>query len=266
MFIDRTEKLVKPLVLAAALLMLCTPHGSTAAVRRGAHTASAKGPPDWSGLWVGVGGNLFDPTARNRPENKDMPPFEARDFPPYNAEYEARYSKIVADLRKGVPPKDPSAACLPVGLPRMMILGYPLEFVIQPNRVLVLFELESQRRTIYTDGRRHTPPDDFDLTFSGESIGHWEGDTLVVDTTGLRGNIVFDNTTAPHSDALHIVERIRRVDHDIIEDRMVLEDREAFTKPWLVTRSLKLQPGWQMKEYVCENNRSPSGAPVVPGQ
>src|SRR3569623_1354195 len=107
---------------------------------------------------------------------------------------------------------------------------FPLEFVIQPDKVMIEFEAYSQVPRIYTDGRKH--PADLDPSYNGDSIGHWEGDTLVVDTVGLRGDTVFDVSGAPHSDAMHVVERIRRVSKDSIEDRIVIEDPKALTKPW----------------------------------
>ena len=253
------------LVLGAiAFTLLGSSEGAAANASHAAANAPAR-LPDWSGVWAPSGGFIFDPSAIGRPENKGRTGFEVRNFPPYNPEYEAKYDKDVAALRRGDGIIDPSAKCLPLGMPRVMIIGYPSEIIIQPKRVVMLFEVLSQRRIIYTDGRSHTAPADLDPTFQGESIGHWEGDVLVVDTIGIRGDLVFDNTGAPHSDALHITERIRRVSHDRMEDQMVLEDPKAFTGPWRVTRFWTLHPEWEIKEFVCENNRTPSGAPAPVG-
>ena len=143
-------------------------------------------------------------------------------------------------------------------MPRIMTTPYPMEFVIQPDRVLILLEISSQVRRIYTDGRKHPTGDDLDPTYMGHSIGHWEGDTLVVDTVGMRGDTVFDVTAAMHSDQVHEVERIRRISPTQMQDIMTIEDPVAFTKPWVVTRLYDLKPTWQITEYVCEdNNRNP---------
>jgi hypothetical protein len=237
---------------AAAVLALGTPRAATLP----ASSPPLHQPPDWSGIWNPAELNIFDPTARARPENKkDSSAAVMREFPPYNSEWEARYRKVLADNLAGKP-TDPTAGCVPGGMPRIMTTPYPFEFVIQPNRVLVLHEISSQVRRIWTDGRKH--PQDPDLTYMGHSIGHWEGDTLVVDTVGMRGDTVFDVTAAPHSDKIHVIERIRRVGATKLEDRLVVEDPIAFTRPWPVVRTYDLKPGWQITEYVCEeNNRNP---------
>ena len=203
------------------------------------------------GVWEPLGGAILDPLARAMPGNKGRPMPELMVFPPYNAEYQARYDKITADLRAGVKLIDGSARCLPQGMPRMMVVGYPIDISIQRNRVVMMFEPGAQRRIIYTDGRKHTDPEVIDPTYSGESIGHWEGETLVINTVGIREDLAFDYSFAPHSDALHITERIRRVGNTL-ENEMTLEDPKAFTKPWTIKRTYELQPTWEIKEYVCE--------------
>ncbi|WP_374944590.1 hypothetical protein [Sphingomonas sp.] len=203
------------------------------------------------GVWEPQGGAILDPLARGMPGNKGRSMPELAVFPPYKPDWQARYDKTTADLRAGVKLKDGSARCLPQGMPRMMVIGYPIDIVVQSKRVILLFEVDQQRRIINTDGRKHTAADELDPTYSGESIGHWEGDTLVVDTVGIREDLLFDYSFAPHSDALHIVERIRRVG-DTLEDEMTIEDPKAFTKPWQIKRLYKLQPTWELKEYVCE--------------
>ena len=220
--------------------------------------------PDWSGVWNPRERNLFDPSSLKpsevRAKDTGSALFEAsylRMYPPYRPEYEARYEKTLKNTQAGIG-SDPTAACLPPGFPRIMGTPYPLQFVVLPDQVLILFEAFSQVRHIYTDGRPH--PDDLDPTYNGHSIGRWEGDTLVVDTVGLRGDTIFDVSGAPHSDVLRVSERIRRVSADSIEDRMVVEDGKALTRPWPVLRTYERQPRWTMTEYVCEENqRNPVG-------
>ena len=210
---------------------------------------------DIEGVWSPIGGSNFDPDASTTPDNKGRSSSEWRDHPPYNAEYEARYTKQIADIRAGKEVVDGSANCLPQGLPRMMVIPYPIDIIVQPKRVVMLFEPLSQRRIVHTDGRQHKNADDLDPTFSGESIGHWEGDTLVVDTIGIRPETSFDVSVAPHSDALHFVERIRRVGATL-EDQFTVYDPKAFTKPWQITRVYKSTPELELNEYICENNRT----------
>jgi hypothetical protein len=118
----------------------------------------------------------------------------------------------------------------------------------------MLFEIGGVRR-IPTDGTKHpTPIDDIDPTYMGDSVGQWDGDTLVVDTVGLRGDTVFDASGAMHSDKMHIVERIRLISSDKLEDHMTIDDSEAFTKPWEVTHIYDRKPDWKIMEFVCEEN------------
>jgi hypothetical protein len=219
--------------------------------------ASAPGRPDWSGVWNPHERNMFDPAAFDRPENKGKGAQDMREYPPYNAEWEAKYEKKLAENKAGLP-TDPTASCRPGGMPRIMTTPYPMEFVVLPDRVMVIHEAWSQVRRIWTDGRGHPKPDDLDPTYMGDSIGHWDGDTLVVDTVGMRGDTVFDVSAAPHSDQIHEVERIRRLSPTLIEDVMTLTDPVAFTKPWVVKRTYDLKPDWRITEYICEdNNRNP---------
>lgn len=223
--------------------------------------------PDWSGLWVDYGKNpnLFDPAALDRPENKGRAMMAMRDFPPYNAEWEAIYEKQLHRTTAGTP-NDPDASCRPPSMPRIMTTPYPFEIVFERNRVDILLEISSQVRRIWTDGRPHTSAYDLDPTYNGESIGHWDGDTLVVDTAGLRGDTVYDFSAAPHSDQVHEVERIRRISPTLLRDEMTITDPVAFTKPWVVTRLYEQKPDWHILEYVCEdNNRNPPTAEGSPG-
>jgi hypothetical protein len=227
--------------------------------------AMAAALPDWSGVWFPHERNLFDPSslppAQRQVKDTASSLFEAsyqRMYPPYRPEYEARYEKTLTDTNEGRA-SDPTAGCVPPGFPRIMGTPYPLEFVIEKGRVTMLFEAYSQVRRIYTDGAKH--PDDLDASYNGHSIGRWEGDTLVVDTVGLRADTVFDVSGAPHSDAMRVTERIRRTGPDTIEDRMVVEDPKALTRPWTVVRTYERKPDWKIAEYVCEENQR---NPILP--
>jgi hypothetical protein len=249
--IPRTRRtLLAGACLASILSSGVLAAGAAAAPAKAAHAAKL---PDWDGVWGPDEGPLFDPSAALRPESKGLDLYQMRDYPPYNAEYERKYRAILDANTAGKPNNDPAARCLPLGMPRMMAL-YPVEFVIRPSKTYILFEQYSQVRRIFTDGRKH--PDDLEPGFTGHSIGRWEGDTLVVDTVGIRGDLTFDTIGTPHSDALHITERLRRTSRDILEDRITIDDPKAFTKPWTVIRHYRRQPTWQIEEFICENNRN----------
>jgi hypothetical protein len=140
-------------------------------------------------------------------------------------------------------------------MPRFMVASYPLEILQGPGQVTVIAEWSSQVRRIFTDGRPHPPADELDPTFNGHSIGRWEGDTLVVDTVGIRGDTSFDATPLQHSDQIHVAERFRLRDPKTLEVVMTITDAVAFARPWVVTRVYaRGGPELQIMEYVCEEN------------
>ncbi len=146
-------------------------------------------------------------------------------------------------------------------MPRMMGSGqYPIEFLFTPGRVTTLHEAWMQTRTIFTDGRAH--PDDLEAGIFGHSIGHWEGDTLVVDTVGIK-TITEIETGMKHSDKLRITERIHlaKDDRDTLQVEMTMEDPEALTAPYRRTQTYKRERDWNLMEFVCaENDRNPVDA------
>jgi hypothetical protein len=147
---------------------------------------------------------------------------------------------------------DPNLACLPEGVPRFMIsVPYPMEIIQGPKRVLILHEGTSVVRQIHL-GRQH--PKDLDPTYAGDSIGKWEGDTLVVDTIGFNDKTWLDGGGLPHSNALRVVEHIRRTDHDTLVDEFTIDDPTVYTKPITARQVYKLKPDWEIHEYVCEEN------------
>jgi len=162
-------------------------------------------------------------------------------------------AKAEAARREGL--QNRNANCIPPGMPEIMGWPYPIEFIYSPGRVTIAIESDSQVRRIYTDGRGH--PSDPDPSFNGDSIGHWEGDTLVVETVAL------DPTTeiAPgvgHSDRARIVERIRKTGPDVLEIATTIEDPKVLTAPWTTTRRFVRHRDWTIQEYVCEQNNHDS--------
>jgi hypothetical protein len=147
---------------------------------------------------------------------------------------------------------DPDLGCLPDGLPKFMFWPYPMEIFQVASRVVIIHEGIQVMRQIYMN-REHLK--DLDPTYSGDSVGKWEGDTLVVDTIGFNDKTWLDPVGGlPHSEAMHLVERIRRTDHDTLVDDMTIEDPVAYTKPITAHLGYKLKSGWEIREYVCEEN------------
>jgi hypothetical protein len=144
--------------------------------------------------------------------------------------------------------------CAPTGFPRVLLHPFPFQIVQMPGEVLVLFEWDSLRRQIFTDGRGHDTT--LGPKYMGDSIGHWEGDTFVADTTNFNDKTWLDRMGHPHSDQLHVIERIRRVDHDHLVDDLTIEDPKAYTKPWTAHLTYKLHPNWTLQEQFCEDQSS----------
>ena len=236
----------RPRVCALAL-------GLALAFSSAAGAATPSDPNDWTGVWKRVGSIAFDPA--NKPET--------RENPPYRPDWQARYEVALKSAERGQFNADPTASCVPPGMPRLMNMVYPMEIIQKPDQLTIVAEWESQVRRIFLDGRPH--PQDMDATFNGHSVGHWEGKTLVVDTVGLRADTVFDQSGIRHSDKLHIVERFTLTAPDTLIDELSADDPVAFFHPWVVKKTYKRTPGEQMQEYVCEeNNRNPIGADGAP--
>lgn len=145
---------------------------------------------------------------------------------------------------------DPEANCLPAGVPRMA--PYPWKIVQTPALVVFLFEGNIHTyRQIFLDGRKH--PDDPQPTWYGDSIGKWEGDTLVVDSVGFNDKFWFDFAGHPHTEKLHVVERYRRPDSAHLDYDVTIEDPGAYTKPFVMHGHSALETG-ELMEYVCNEN------------
>jgi hypothetical protein len=175
--------------------------------------------------------------------------FAAPQQPSLTPQYEAMRKEFQAN-----PPHDsPQANCVPPGMPGIMSQPYPIEILYTPGMVTVIAEAYMQVRHIYTDGRAH--PDDPDLTFNGNSIGHWEGDTLVVDSVGFTKDTALGmNMGVRHSEKMHIVERFHLKDPKMLEITTTIDDPEALTKPFTRTITYARHRDWTLAEYICQQN------------
>ena len=151
-------------------------------------------------------------------------------------------------------PNDTGATsdCMPLAGPQAFSVPYQFQIVQSAHHVAILHEYPGTFRIIPTDGGQH--PADPDPTWMGDSIGHWEGDTLVVDTVGYNDKTEISGYR--HSESLHVVERFRRADYDTLQYEATMEDPNVFEKPWTVSRAFSLRADLaKVDEFVCENNR-----------
>jgi len=141
---------------------------------------------------------------------------------------------------------------LPFGLMRSMNSPDPIQIMQSKEYVSFLYEQNTWFKVFPLDGRAHDPKKT--PTWFGDSVGHWEGDTLVVDTTNFNGRTRLDTIGHPHSDALHTIERFQRPDLGHINYEVVIDDPKTFTEKWKNVRTFNLRPDWQIMEYSCEEN------------
>ena len=222
--------LVKTMVLGAAAGLVLAGSAGSAAVTPGngpyaaADWAALGKLPDWSGVWV--------------PDVADQHRKESADRPPWTPKVAAEIAKLEAEARAGRPflvLHD----CLPYGMPNLMVIPHnSMEVLFTPGRVTILGESDGNRlRRIYTDGRKH--PEDPDLTAHGHSTGHWEGDTLVVDTVGIKPQSYLatsEELGVPNDGDAHVVERIHLKGPNVLADELTVEAPKILAGPWRTTR------------------------------
>jgi hypothetical protein len=204
---------------------------------------------DLAGIWINQGGIGWTPgVAPGRGQN-----------PPLTPEYARIFEQHLADAAAGRPTGDPTAACLPPGMPRIMTMTYPMEITMGPDRIMIYAEWDEQVRRIFTDGR--PLPENPDPTYNGESAGHWEGNFLLSTSYGFRADTNMEASGLPKSDKAIAYERIWLADDDTLRDEFTLVDPVAFAKPWTVIKTYKrAPPDFTLLPYVClENNRNPIG-------
>jgi hypothetical protein len=216
---------------------------------------AANGKPDLSGIWIITsalplleGPEAFA-AARAADQAAGRAPPAPPEPPPYKPDAEAKRQQFLA--RRGI--DDPMGRCLLTGVPRIEYRPLPLEIIQLPDRVVILYEIHHAFRIIPTDGRGH--PADLEPSYLGDSIAHWDGDTLVVDVTGFNENTWLASVGTIHSEQLRVTERFTRDTFDTIRYQVTMEDPVVFTKPWHMEESFRLRPNERLREYECiENN------------
>jgi hypothetical protein len=231
-------------VLAVTVLLVVA---KPAASQNSGTTPMKDGRPDFSGYWVPAGGANFVPAFQRDSDGSVLFDFsvdqgnaplctddscQLPNQPPYNAKYMAKVKQVAGTIFGGTSPLDPMTQCKPLGVPRS---GIGNSLIFQTPQMIALLRGDYSDRVIYIDGRPHPP--DMEKTYMGDSVGHWEGNTLVVDVAGLNddtwlGAGATTVYTTIHSDKMHVTERWTR-EGDTITLETTVEDPEAFTKPWV---------------------------------
>jgi hypothetical protein len=247
----RNRWMNRVLTIAATFIFSLAFIARVHAQQESAPVPATSATPDLSGLWS----RLRDGAVARGYENYVLD-FGATDSPmtPWAA---AKY-KITGAKYHGDNPStvlsDPIFQCFPPGVPRIYLFNFPVQIVQIPGQVLMLFEFDHFVRRIYTDGRPHDAEQG--PLWMGDSIGKWEGDTLVVDTTNFNDKTLLDRVGRPHSSALHLVERMRLIDPKSLEIDFTVDDPKAYTKPWGTKLIFESRPDWKIMEQVCEDNAS----------
>jgi hypothetical protein len=197
---------------------------------------------DLNGVWFGIG-NLDPTNGYYKPIEGGERPFT----PAAQAIYERR-QKLAAE---GTPERQPADECVPHGVPAVIRLPTPLQIIQTPGQVTIIQEASRTVRIVFLD---QPHPRDWAPTFMGHSVGHWEGDILVVDTVGMRANWL-EISGAPASEQMHVIERLRKIDGGKrLEDVFTIDDPLMYTRQWTARREYLWSPGERVQEYICEES------------
>ncbi len=233
---NKTRNITKQLLLGA---------GATFA----ALSVFAAEPATIDGKWFAYPGQV-DPLERTIDPPAPIPEPPLR--PEYLEEWRTLRATLQAAEQRGEPIASGYTHCLPDGMPTMMQGMFPMEVLESNGQVTIIQEAYQQIRRIYLN-EEPVPWEEAEPRFWGHSAGHWEGDTLVIETVGIKPTVMFRNV--PHSPAMHIAERITLIDENHMKDEVTVTDPEFLTEPWTWTWMYARRDGYKMYEYVCENNR-----------
>ncbi|MEP7310980.1 MAG: hypothetical protein ABI859_00230 [Pseudomonadota bacterium] len=204
--------------------------------------------PDFGGVWA------RHPNPYANGENPPLPGGEPALKEPYASAYKESLAKKRAADEHGTPLIDDSTRCLPEGMPTIMGATYPLEIFQSPRDVVVLAELFTQTRRIFLN-ETLPPLDEVTPSYNGSSIGHYEGQTLVVETRGVLEDVKFAPFGIPHSRNMKITEQLRLAGPDLLENHITIEDPGVLDSPYVFTFRYKRKPDYKVSEYICDNNR-----------
>jgi hypothetical protein len=216
-----------------------------------------EGRVDLSGIWTsesdpkGTRGGIEGIVAPRYMINimADLKPGEV----PFQPWAEALFKQRAANLLRD----NPMIRCLPAGVPRLDAYTHPYKIVQTPELVVVLYESQTMFRQIFLDGREL--PKDPEPSWLGYSVGRWDGDVLVVDTIGFNDQTWLDGQGHPHSEAMRLTERFRRLNTGRMEIEIVIDDPKAYTRPLKYTQPQVLLPDTELLEYICAENAKSVG-------
>jgi len=236
----------KPMVTAQRLVALVLLLALRPVAAQAPASASLEHGSDLSGVWTNV----------NLPGTADWAIYTfSAELPALTDWGKARFDAAKPQRGpRGVPvaeTDDRVYKCYPPGTPRIYLHPFPMEIIQLPGRVLMVFEYDHLVRQIYTDGREHRT--DLPASWMGDSIGHWEGETLVVESTGFNDLTWIDRIAVPHSDEMRLIERIHMNDRNELQVDMRVEDPKALAKPWEFSRYYR-KTDWTIEELMCEDN------------
>jgi hypothetical protein len=195
--------------------------------------------PNISGTWQSIS------------SNRNIVPLDggATPFQPWAQAYFDTRAKAEA---AGTPLFDPNASCLPSGVPRVLPVPYPLDIVQTPDVIMISIEVMHSFRIIHMDGK--PMPATFKPSYLGYSVGHWDGDTLVIETTGMNGYTQTDEEGRPKSMGIKVTERIHKVAPNVLENTFTIDDPKTYTRPWTSRARFTWAPTVRLNEYICEEN------------
>ena len=196
------------------------------------------GKPDLSGIWNPNPKYLRDLASDLKPGDVQMQPWAEKIF---NERKAGLHSHL-----------EPDANCLPQGVPKLDAAPVPWKLVQLPGEVVILYEAFTQYRQIFLDGRQL--PKDPNPTWLGYSVGRYEGDTLVVETSGFNGKAWLDQAGHPGTESLHVTERYRRKDFGHLEIEITINDPKAYNKPWTAKEDPILMVDTELLEFICNEN------------
>ena len=225
-------------------------------------SANAAELPDWSGVWQRFEGNggIFDPSTVEPRDGRAGSP-GVRQFPPLTEAWEAKYVATLEMVANDRVP-DPISICgTPAGYPRLLALPDVYEFIVRPETTWIITENGPNIMRIYTDGSEHPPEDERWPTYTGNSVGQWDGEVLEFTTISMIGEkgTILDRSGLTLSDQATVATRMYLTDEGLLRAELVIEDPLALQKPWHVTRHFRRMPaGTRAYDYACaENNRNP---------
>jgi hypothetical protein len=243
-----------PLWATVAVAAACAVAGAMALpVSAAAPAAKLMPVPKVEGVYFS--GTWEDPNPQEILRAPGSPPVQRLAQPPapFNDKAKAEMAERRAKQQQSKPTElQGGAACMPGGFPGMMGPVFPLEVLQSPGQVTIIAEAFSQIRRIYLN-EKQIAFEDAEPLFWGHSVGHWEGNTLLVNTIGLKDSIRIGG--GPHSDKLQINERITVTSPDTWEDQITVTDPVYLTGPWTWTHKYVRRKDYKINEYVCEDNR-----------